>query len=202
MIACTWAVVTMAGLRTASRGLTGTWVRARRFRQSSTGTVTSPPASSVAMSVHQGGRSVRQWCSSRCDRSTWVVVAVWHRHWPSGQRIALPCRPATPTRAPARSSAFRRSTVTGHFNTPSVHRCVEHQVFQPRGRVPKVGTWNDFWGTGARFNDHKYQQLDSLEILLFSGTEMLRCSVSSLYSHTHTDLSRCRGKNHSKRARI
>ena len=43
----------------------------------------------------------------------------------------------------------------------------------------------------ARFNDHKYQ-LDSLEIRLFSGTEMLHCSVSNLY--THTDLSRCRGK--------
>ena len=66
-------------------------------------------------------------------------------------------------------------------------------VFQPRRRIPKVGTWNDFLGTRARFNDHKYL-LDSLEILLFSGTEMLHCLVSSLYSYTHTDLSRHRGK--------
>jgi len=50
-----------------------------------------------------------------------------------------------------------------------------------------------FGGTRARFNDHKYL-LDSLEILLFSGTEMLHCLVSSLYSYTHTDLSRRRGK--------
>ena len=122
-------------------------------------------------------------------------LAVWSTH-----RSALPtcytdARTCTQLRLPPLDS--RRSFQ--HTERPPLCRT---PGFSASGTRPQSGHMNDFWGTGARFNDHKYQQLDSLEILLFSGTEMLRCSVSSLYSHTHTDLSRCRGKNHSKRARI